>query len=280
MENANENSSVRKVNEDDDVDAFLSHQLSDLNKLLAISEEVTVDRANEHIVQTKESLRKVEQQSNATPPSLPANDDENAESYVKIPVQQLINTFEKQMRSIITQKVNENVQLDSNGNIAIVPTTEAKPNGTFTTTTTISAEANNNDDDCDDRNKSAKVESNQETGSNIRIDSQQFKRFEQCDQNVVSATSTQQSHEFDIVDTSATATNYNQEFSLAANNVSTYSQFTNTNYAYGSRSSTTDAAITATTIDTLDAILDQNNLQRGKQICMHFNSTHVSLYLP
>lgn len=37
------------------------------------------------------------------------------ESYVKIPVQQLINTFEKQMRSIIKQKINENIQLKLDG---------------------------------------------------------------------------------------------------------------------------------------------------------------------
>lgn len=222
----------------------------------------TADQGNEHIVQTKESLRKVAQQTNATsnttPPSVTANDDENAESYVKIPVQQLINTFEQQMRSIIKQKVNENVQLDSDGKFTITPTAEPKPNGTST-------RDNINYDD--DRNKSANAGSNQETSTNIRIDSQHIKQFEQCEQNgrTTSAEhqSTLPSNEFGIVDTASAPTNYNQEFSLAANNVSTYSQFTN-NYAYGS-CSTTAACTTLDTLDTLDAILDQNNLQRGKQ---------------
>lgn len=45
--------------------------------------------------------------------------DESNESYVKIPVQQLINTFEQQMRSIIKQKINENIQLNLDGGTEI-----------------------------------------------------------------------------------------------------------------------------------------------------------------
>lgn len=274
--NGNECSSVKKTNEDND---FLSQQLSDLNKLLAISEVESVDQStNEHIVQTKESLRKVDlQPADATSNAMPANPatnniDDDAENYVKIPVQQLINTFEKQMRSIIKQKVNEKVQLDLNGKFAIAPTTESEPNDG-----TIDDGLNYGDD----LNKSANVEANQET----RIESQQqIKQLEQCEQNV-RTTSTQQStnlaNEFDTAETS-TSTNYNQEFSLEANNVSTYSQFTS-NYAYGSCSNaaatatstatttTTMTNASTTTLDTLDAILDQNNLQRGKQIYMQFS---------
>lgn len=264
VENANENSSVKKGRDDND-DDFLSQQLNDLNKILAISKVDTSDEGNEYYVQTKESLRKVEQQSNATPPILSANDDDNAESYVKIPVQQLINTFEQQMRSVIKQKVNENVQLDLCGNFAI-PTAESKPNGTATI-------ENINCDD--DRNKSVNFGSNQVASTNIRIDSQQIKQFECSEQEDRTRSEEHQSNmasnEFDTVETASAPTNYNQEFSLAANNVSssTYSQFTN-NYAYGS-CSTTAASTTLDTLDTLDAILDQNNLQRGKPIYMHFS---------
>lgn len=66
--------------------------------------------------QTKKSLRPVTQtfdsETDLTKDYNDDNDDEEHESYVKIPVQQLINTFEKQMRSIINQKVNENIHLN------------------------------------------------------------------------------------------------------------------------------------------------------------------------
>lgn len=70
----------------------------------------------EYFTRTKESLRHVTQPEPVLAASpKPVNDqnsiDTDDENYVKIPVQQLINTFEKQMRSIIKQKINENIQL-------------------------------------------------------------------------------------------------------------------------------------------------------------------------
>lgn len=83
----------------------------------------------EYFNRTKETLRHVEQISHHNDrnnhsriyqsTTEPTNDhlqyendgNELEEDYVKIPVQQLINTFEKQMRSIIKQKINENIQL-------------------------------------------------------------------------------------------------------------------------------------------------------------------------
>lgn len=81
----------------------------------------------EYFNRTKETLRHVEQISHHNDRSSrmhqsvtePASDhpqydndgNELEDDYVKIPVQQLINTFEKQMRSIIKQKINENIQL-------------------------------------------------------------------------------------------------------------------------------------------------------------------------
>lgn len=83
----------------------------------------------EYFNRTKETLRHVEQISHhndrnnssrmhqsAIKPAIDHQQYENdgnelEDDYVKIPVQQLINTFEKQMRSIIKQKINENIQL-------------------------------------------------------------------------------------------------------------------------------------------------------------------------
>lgn len=62
--------------------------------------------------QTKQSLRHVTQTFNSETDLTKDYYDEEHESYVKVPVQQLINTFEKQMRSIIKQKVNENIHLN------------------------------------------------------------------------------------------------------------------------------------------------------------------------
>lgn len=45
------------------------------------------------------------------------DEHESEEDYVKIPVQQLINTFEKQMPLIIKQKVNTNVHLSMDGSV-------------------------------------------------------------------------------------------------------------------------------------------------------------------
>lgn len=65
---------------------------------------------------TKESLRHVTQpeyDNKLISPKHMNEFDENEadDNYVKIPVQQLINTFEKQMRSIIKQKINKNIQI-------------------------------------------------------------------------------------------------------------------------------------------------------------------------
>lgn len=68
---------------------------------------------------TKESLRHVplvEHDTNNYDQKIQSDvevdESESGDAYVKIPVQQLINTFEKQMRTIIKQKVNENIQLN------------------------------------------------------------------------------------------------------------------------------------------------------------------------
>lgn len=76
----------------------------------------------DYFVHTKEKLRHVPQKSNhdmqndehissVTNRYSDADEHDAENSYVKIPVQQLINTFEKQMRSIIKQKINENIQV-------------------------------------------------------------------------------------------------------------------------------------------------------------------------
>lgn len=78
----------------------------------------------EYFNRTKESLKHVthiQHDSNEEKSSVgivnEMNEHETDESsYVKIPVQQLINTFEKQMRSIIKQKINENIQLTASSN--------------------------------------------------------------------------------------------------------------------------------------------------------------------
>lgn len=76
----------------------------------------------EYFNRTKESLRHIqdknhnESKTNTNRAEITNEIDETHEDYVKIPVQQLINTFEKQMRSIIKQKINENIQLTTNSN--------------------------------------------------------------------------------------------------------------------------------------------------------------------
>lgn len=59
--------------------------------------------------QTKKSLRHVTQAFDSETDLTNSYYDEERESYVKVPVNQLINTFEKQMRPIIKQRVNENI---------------------------------------------------------------------------------------------------------------------------------------------------------------------------
>lgn len=72
----------------------------------------------EYFTRTKESLRHVTQPERVvvSPKYVDdqTNNDANEEDYVKVPVQQLINTFEKQMRSIIKQNINENIQIKVN----------------------------------------------------------------------------------------------------------------------------------------------------------------------
>lgn len=104
----------------------LTHQSHD-TKRSNVEEIQTSSRTEEkgpidYFNRTKESLRhvpQIEHDTNNHDQKLRAsNQDGNselAEAYVKIPVQQLINTFEKQMRSIIKQKVNENIQLNMDG---------------------------------------------------------------------------------------------------------------------------------------------------------------------
>lgn len=62
--------------------------------------------------QTKKSLRHVTQTFDSETDLTKDYNDNEHESYVKIPVQELISTFEKQMKSIIKQKVNENIHLN------------------------------------------------------------------------------------------------------------------------------------------------------------------------
>lgn len=119
----------------------------------------------EYFNRTKETLRHVEQmghhndRNNSSRMHVsgaePDNDrqqydndgNELEDDYVKIPVQQLINTFEKQMRSIIKQKINENIQLkldvgsSANSNkkspANIAPTNAPTMTATAKTTTTL-----------------------------------------------------------------------------------------------------------------------------------------------
>lgn len=78
----------------------------------------------EYFNRTKESLKHVthiqhdsnEEKSSAGNVNEMNEHETDESSYVKIPVQQLINTFEKQMRSIIKQKINENIQLTAISN--------------------------------------------------------------------------------------------------------------------------------------------------------------------
>lgn len=67
----------------------------------------------EYFVQAKESLRHVTD----TKETKDNDFNENDEQYIKIPVQQLINTFEKQMRSIIKQQINEKIQVKLDDNV-------------------------------------------------------------------------------------------------------------------------------------------------------------------
>lgn len=87
----------------------------------------------EYFTRTKEALRHVMQpdKSVATPSkyvdepngqmngTANADVDENVEDYVKIPVQQLINTFEKQMRSIINQQINDTIPVKGDKGTAL-----------------------------------------------------------------------------------------------------------------------------------------------------------------
>lgn len=84
---------------------------------------------------TKESLRHVPlldhdiNNNELKPGSAALNEMDERElddSYTKVPVQQLINTFEKQMRCIIKQKINENIQLNMDD-----PTNKNKISATY-----------------------------------------------------------------------------------------------------------------------------------------------------
>lgn len=106
----------------------------------------------EYFNRTKETLRHVEQTNHhnndnnnskmheAATDHQKYGNDGNESDYVKIPVQQLINTFEKQMRSIIKQKINENIQLKlddgSSANSNKKPVLYTAPNVPSKTTTT------------------------------------------------------------------------------------------------------------------------------------------------
>lgn len=93
----------------------------------------------DYFVRTKETLRHVPQmdhdinnnlQKSRTSINCNDDNDESGDAYVKIPVQQLINTFEKQMRSIIKQKINENIQVKSDGT-ATCTKPIAQPSNTY-----------------------------------------------------------------------------------------------------------------------------------------------------
>lgn len=107
----------------------LTHQSHETHRSNLEEMQTSVSRVEEkgpvdYFNRTKESLRHVPQvhDTNKTEQKLHASDEgdesELGESYVKIPVQQLINTFEKQMRSIIKQKVNENIQMNMDGTVS------------------------------------------------------------------------------------------------------------------------------------------------------------------
>lgn len=99
----------------------LTHQNQEEKHQQAIDDIPIVNRTDEkgpidYFNRTKESLRHVEPDINNNNDEIKSNTNGNDElelddQYVKIPVQQLINTFEKQMRSIIKQKINENIQV-------------------------------------------------------------------------------------------------------------------------------------------------------------------------
>lgn len=95
----------------------------DENEVTHESASFTINRFDdkgpiEYFNETKKTLRHVIQLNHDSPSTLPnvfgnegRENMEKDETYVKVPVQQLINTFEKQMRSIIKQKINENIKL-------------------------------------------------------------------------------------------------------------------------------------------------------------------------
>lgn len=92
-----------------DTKEFLSEKLSELNEMLTINAKDAIigHRVNEFTGENPDSLGTLRQQNNAT---LIQNnrideDIDDTETYVKIPVHQLINTFEKQTCSVIEQKV-------------------------------------------------------------------------------------------------------------------------------------------------------------------------------
>lgn len=68
-------------------------------------------------VQTKESLRHITETRITEKQNTSSDNTEDDDSYKKIPVQQLINTFEKQMRSIIKQQINEKIQVKVEENV-------------------------------------------------------------------------------------------------------------------------------------------------------------------
>lgn len=126
----------------------LTHQSQETKRSSVEEMQQTLSRTEEkgpidYFNRTKESLRHVPQPEHATHnyeqnmQTSVDGSDENAlnETYVKIPVQQLINTFEKQMRSIIKQKVNENIQVNMD-----CTATTATSNKTASSTTYLSKE--------------------------------------------------------------------------------------------------------------------------------------------
>lgn len=82
----------------------------------------------DYFIRTKQTLRhvplkahdinnneQISEQNNHRSNNDDGDDNDTQNAYVKIPVQQLINTFEKQMRTIIKQKINENIQVKLDG---------------------------------------------------------------------------------------------------------------------------------------------------------------------
>lgn len=102
-----------------------------------------VEQSSHHIDQTNSSSR-IYQSAAAEATNVHQHENDGGEledDYVKIPVQQLINSFERQMRSIIKQKINENIQLKLDGTSASSNKTSAAYMAANTPTMTTTAAA-------------------------------------------------------------------------------------------------------------------------------------------